>query len=103
MFGLSTKKQKQIQTENAEWPMPSAPIPNSSPLPIEEKIEGQLDIYSALKEIAKGKKVTKEEWGSKEEYGFLEDEKLCINLKDGKHSWILSLADLIGEDYIVLD
>ena len=52
--------------------------------------------------IADGKKVTKKEWDNKEEYGFIKDEKLCIRLKGEEHTWIISLGDMTGEDYIVL-
>jgi len=86
----------------------ASPLPAVSPETI--KGEGQIEdsvarfinFYSALEAIALGRKVTKEEWGNKDEYGFLEDEKLCIKLKEGERYWILSLGDITGEDYIVL-
>lgn len=64
----------------------------------------EMDFPTALKEIIAGKKITKLEWGNKEVVGVLENERLTLYKDDGKsYHWILSDADLKGEDYIVVD
>ena len=86
----------------------SSPLPVASPEIIEGQIEDDeenlFNFYEAIKWLAitTGGKVTKKEWGSKDEYGFLKDEKLCIKLKEGERYWVVSLADIMGEDYLIL-
>lgn len=62
-----------------------------------------LDFYQALKEIMNGKRITKEEWENTGEYGILLNEYLCIHREDKDHRWVLSLADIEGLDYQVLE
>jgi hypothetical protein len=73
-----------------------------SPTPRKELIK--MDFPSAMKEIIAGKKVTKLEWCNKMAYGVLERDWLLLYKEDGKaYQWILSDADLKGEDYVVID
>ncbi len=51
-----------------------------------------------------GKKITKLEWNDKNIYGFLAtDENLKINLPTKLCDWVISKADLIGTDWVVLE
>jgi len=77
-----------------------SPLPQINKNNTDKKV---IDFLSAMKEIIKGKKITKEEWIDKNIYGFLKDEKLMINLKNGEHYWVLSLADIQSEDYYVIN
>lgn len=64
----------------------------------------EMDFPDALREVIAGKKITKLEWCNKEFYGVLEDEMLVLWKDDGKkYQWILSDADIKGEDWIVID
>jgi len=55
-----------------------------------------------LVDIVAGKKVTKLEWDNKEEYGFMKDEILSIHRNGKDHGWLVSLADISGEDWYAL-
>lgn len=61
-----------------------------------------LSFYDALREVVKGKRVTKLEWANKDEYGFLRAELLHIHRNGADHLWTVSLADMNGDDYVVL-
>jgi hypothetical protein len=63
----------------------------------------QESFYLALADIAAGKKVTKTEWDNKEEYGFMNSEILSIHRNGKDHGWLVSLADISGEDYYALE
>jgi len=66
--------------------------------------EPNMSFNEALEAIKNGKKVTKEEWDSEETYGHLQDEHLRLHKPDGKsYHWILSVGDLEGEDYYVIN
>lgn len=56
----------------------------------------------AINVICDSGKVTRKEWNNKEEYGFMKDDLLCIHTKGKDHSWIVSYADLLAEDWIQL-
>ena len=56
----------------------------------------------ALDKLIGGKKITKLEWGNKDIYGLLKDEKLMIHRDTGFHQWVLSEADMIGDDWMVI-
>lgn len=63
----------------------------------------EMDFPDALKEVIAGKKITKLEWCNKEVYGVLEDGFLMLWKDDGKkYQWIISEADLKGEDFVVI-
>lgn len=65
---------------------------------VKEVPEETMDFYEAIRQIVLGKKVTKSEWNN-EDYVFMKAELLHIN-RDGKdHQWIISLADISGEDW----
>lgn len=82
-------------------------MPKRSPLPPKKSVEiqpkhGEMDFFSAIKQVIDGKKIHKLEWEDREYYGYLIDEVLCLHTPDGDHSWVLSLGDLGGKDYIVI-
>ena len=63
----------------------------------------QLNFSEAMTEILAGKSVTKLEWDDKDYYGILADNRLRLHKPDGQlYDWILSEADLKGEDFVVL-
>ena len=62
----------------------------------------QENFYGALMDMVDGKKVTKLEWDNKEEYGFMKDEILSIHRNGKDHGWLVSLADISGEDWYAL-
>lgn len=65
--------------------------------------EKQLMGFSdALMEMLLGKKVTKVEWNNVEEYGFMKDEILSIHRNGKDHGWLVSRADIEGEDFYSL-
>jgi hypothetical protein len=64
---------------------------------------GHLNFSEAMAEILAGKNVTKLEWDDKDYYGTLADNRLRLHKPDGQlYDWILSEADLRGEDFVVL-
>jgi hypothetical protein len=62
---------------------------------------GSLNFYDAIKEIVNGKKVTKLEWAN-DDYVFMKAEILHIHRDGADHRWIISEADIVGEDYVLL-
>lgn len=74
-----------------------------SPSVKKDEYPQQMSFYSALMDIANNKKVTKLEWNNKEEYGFMKNEILSIHRAGKDHSWLVSLADISGEDWVRLE
>lgn len=88
---------------------PSEPIKDvevqSSPLPkkIEVKDEDTLTFPQAMEAVIEGKRVTKKEWDDVDSYGVMKDGYLIIH-RDGKdHQWLVSEADMVGKDFIVIN
>ena len=77
--------------------MTSAMSPTVNTKPI-----GGLDFYEAIRQVVGGKKVTKDEWEN-EDYVFMKAELLHINRDGQDHQWIVSLADISGEDFRILE
>jgi len=74
-----------------------------SPTPTQVKVEVGVDLFVALQSVSLGRKIHKLEWKDKEFYGILKDGVLQLHKPDGKfYLWVLSDADLLGEDYIIL-
>jgi hypothetical protein len=61
------------------------------------------DFPEAIKNIIAGKTVTKLEWANEEIFGVLKDGFLVIHNQTGDHRWIVSEADLVGLDWIVIE
>jgi len=57
----------------------------------------------AIGEILNKKKVSRVEWNDTQEYGFLKDEFLCIHTKGKDHRWIVSEADMIATDWVIIN
>lgn len=55
-----------------------------------------------MQAVINGKRVTRLEWESTEDYGLLKDGFLTIHTKGAFHQWIVSEADMIAEDWIIL-
>jgi hypothetical protein len=71
-----------------------------SPSVKKEEYPVVMGFYGAILSIVDGKKITKLEWDNKEEYGFMKDEILSIHRNGKDHGWLVSLADVSGEDYV---
>jgi len=68
-----------------------------------DKVQPKLfDFYVAMKKIEKGNRVSKTEWNSKNIFGCLLDEKLTLKKEGKDFHWIISLADMTGDDYFVI-
>lgn len=80
-------------------------IIEESPVPVEKESISSLilDFYGALKAIADGKKVTRMQWEDASIRGYLNGDRLRINLKDGEHVWEICLADMLAEDWVVIN
>ena len=76
--------------------------PETSPSVKREEYPKKESFYMALVDIVAGKKVTKLEWDNKEEYGFMKDEILSIHRNGKDHGWLISRADIEGEDFYSL-
>lgn len=82
-----------------------------SPVPTIRREEKKplLSFYEALKAVAEGKRITRVDWQDASLFGFLgtykEDHKvLFIRTDDHKdHTWLIAQADMIAEDWFVLD
>ena len=73
---------------------------NISPNNVEKR---EMDFSTAIKEVVAGKKITKLEWANSNIYGVLKDDILMLYKEDGKfYQWILSLSDIVGDDYIIV-
>lgn len=62
---------------------------------------GSFDFNGAVQAMLNGKKVTKLEWAN-DDYCFLKAEILHIHTKGRDHKWIISEADLVGVDWVLL-
>lgn len=68
------------------------------------KIDEELGFSSAIAEILNGNKITKLEWDDEQYYVFLHEGTLKLHKPDEQLcEWILSEADLTGEDYIIIN
>lgn len=61
-----------------------------------------MDFYQALRLIAKGESVRRESWDDPEVYCDLVENVLSIhNMLGGIDVWVISLGDMLGEDWVV--
>ena len=65
-----------------------------------EEAPVEIDFNEAINKIVEGKKVTKLEWNN-EDYCFMQGEVLHISRNGTVHKWIISEADIVGDDWIV--
>ena len=61
-----------------------------------------MSFSDAIGEVLNLKKITRVEWDDCEEYGFLKDGYLSIHTKGKDHRWLVSEADMMACDWIVL-
>lgn len=87
----------------------TSPIPNPKPFKTilvddvqELSPSRQYNFYEALKHMVEGKKITRIEWNSQEEYGFMKDGIVKIHTRGNDHTWVISEADAIAEDWIII-
>lgn len=63
----------------------------------------QMNFYEALEELMTGKQITKLEWANRNIFGILKNEHLMLHKSDNRYyDWILSEADIRGDDWVVL-
>lgn len=73
-----------------------------SPKPTKE-IKKELTFTEAVTAVLIGKSVTKKEWDDLRYHALLDEERLKLAKPDGKlYDWVLSEADMRGDDYIIL-
>lgn len=69
-------------------------------------IEAEITFAQAVDALLDNRRITKNEWKDKRTYGIVKDGLLCIHkageAEDVVRPWILSDADLMGEDFIIL-
>ena len=62
-----------------------------------------MDFYEALEQTLCGEKIHKLEWKDTNFYAAMEDDILVLHKPDGKkYSWVISKADVEGEDYVIV-
>lgn len=79
---------------------------NHSPVPVEElETRDEMTFSEAMDEVILGKNITRLEWKDASEYGYLDhkDERLRIFTKGKHHEWLVSKADMLAEDWIVVN
>ena len=77
----------------------------TSPVPEEATIVKPITMSfgDAMGEILNKKKITRVEWNDSQEYGFLKDEILSVHTKGKDHRWLVSEADMIAIDWVVIN
>ena len=73
----------------------------TSPVPQKSK-PITMSFGETMGELLNKKKITRVEWADVEEYGFLKDTFLSIHTKEKDHRWLVSEADMVAVDWIVL-
>jgi len=76
--------------------------PETSPSVKKEAYPKLENFYGALMDMVDGRKITKVEWDNKEEYGFMKGEIIHIHRNGKDRGWLISKADIEGEDYYTL-
>lgn len=70
---------------------------------ISEQVANTMTFSQAVEKLAEGRMIHKLEWASTAYYGVMNKEQLMLHKPDNKlYQWILSHADLVGDDWIVL-
>lgn len=79
-------------------------ILDSSPLPqkTDEATVITLDFPNAMQAIIDGKKITKLEWNNPEIIALMREGYLEIFMDNQFQTWTIRDADLLGEDYIIV-
>jgi len=83
-----------------------AEIVATSPLPKKIEVKDEtpmLTFPQAIEAVIDGKKVTMKEWDDVDSYGVMKDGYLIIH-RDGKdHQWLVSEADMVAKDFIIIN
>ena len=61
-----------------------------------------MNFFDALKAVLAGSLITKGEWEDPNFYGLLKNGRLTIFLNGRDYDWIITEADMLGEDWIVI-
>lgn len=63
-----------------------------------------LTFTEAMVKVAAGKIIAREDWEDEPECRCrFVDERLCIFRNDEWHPWIITLGDMVGEDWVVVE
>jgi hypothetical protein len=73
----------------------------TSPVPAVSK-PITISFSDAMGEVVNKKKITRVEWDNPEEYGLLKNEYLIIHTKGADHKWLVSEADMMATDWLVI-
>lgn len=74
---------------------------NSSPLPQEESVAKMQSFFDILPEVLVNKKIKRIAWDD-DTYGFIGQEELRIMIHGKLHSWIVTAADMLASDWIIV-
>lgn len=78
-----------------------SPVPED--VPAEVQVRKLLNFNEAMRAVLEEKKITREDWESEDYYGLIVDSRLKLHKPNEKmYDWIISEADLEGEDYYVI-
>lgn len=83
-----------------------AEVVASSPLPkkIEVKdLDPMMTFPESMEAVIDGKKVTRKEWEDMDSYGIMKDGFLVIHRDKKDFQWLVSEADMVAKDYIVIN
>lgn len=61
-----------------------------------------MNFYDAIREISKGNSVARKSWTEVAYCYMSEDEVLLVNRDGVDHQWLVSLGDILGEDWIIV-
>jgi hypothetical protein len=61
-----------------------------------------VSFYDALLAASASRRITKGEWADNETYGHLTNGTLMIHRDNKDFNWIISEADMVGSDWIIL-
>lgn len=74
----------------------------TSPVRAKKFIEtGPVDFPEAIRAVIKGGSIRRESWDDPTAHGLLKDGYLMIIIKGEEHTWTITEADMIEEDWIV--
>ena len=62
-----------------------------------------MEFHEAVIELTDGNKIRRTEWDNKEEVAYIKDGFLRLFRNDKEHNFILSEADMIATDWVVVE
>jgi hypothetical protein len=62
-----------------------------------------MDFPTAMRQVIQGDAISRESWDDEGAYCLLENGILVIYNDTGMHSWVISISDMNGEDWIIYE